>query len=257
MSSSVDTMFRLDGKVAIVTGASRGIGEAIARSYAALGAKVVVVARKPEGVQAVVDAIHAAGGAAIGLPSHLGRPEDVQALVPQVLDAFGRIDILVNNAATNPTFGPTLYTEVSVFDKIMDVNVKGPFLLANAVQPIMAEQKSGSIINMSSMAGISPEPGLGIYSVSKAALISLTKVQAKEWGPVGIRANAVCPGLIKTKFSRALWESDEILKRTLEQQALPRLGEPEDVVGLCVFLASDASSYCTGGVYTVDGGYTI
>jgi len=153
-------------------------------------------------------------------------------------------------------FGPLLMTDSNVFDKIMDVNVKGPFELCKLAQPVMMERGGGSIINISSIGGISPEHMLGIYSVSKAALISLTKVMAKEWGSAGIRANVICPGLIKTKFSKALWSNEDMLKKITGGIPLPRMGAPEEIAGLATFLASSASSYCTGGVYTADGGYT-
>ena len=249
--------FRLDGRVAIVTGASKGIGEAIARAFGEAGARVVVSSRKQEAVDEVAHAIAAAGGEAIGVAANVGRPGEAEQLVERTVAHWGGVDVLVNNAAVNPVFGPVLEADDAVFDKIMAVNVKGPLAAARAAYASMQARGRGSMINVSSIGGVSPEPGLGLYSVSKAALVSLTKVLAQEWGAAGVRANVICPGLIQTKFSEALWGNERILKHTLAQQALPRVGQPEDVAGLALFLASDAGAYCTGGVYTVDGGYLI
>jgi dehydrogenase/reductase SDR family protein 4 len=172
------------------------------------------------------------------------------------VSAAGGLQIIVNNAAANPVFGPVQDTSDEAFDKIIAVNVKGHFALATTALPHL-QAHGGSIINMASIGGVSPEHGLGIYSMSKAALISLTQVMAREWGPMGVRANAICPGLIKTDFSQALWKDDKLVSRFIKTQPIPRLGEPEDIAGLALFLASDASGYCTGGVYMADGGYTI
>ena len=193
----------------------------------------------------------------MALPCHMGSADDIQNLVAATVREFGGIDIVVNNAATNPVFGPVLNTDDSNFDKIMDVNVKGPFRLMKAVQPVMEQRGGGSIINISSVGGLSPEPFLGIYSVSKAALISLTKVAAKEWGPARIRVNVICPGLVQTKFSAAIWQNEDILNHAIGTLPLGRMAQPDELAGMAVFLASDAASYCTGGVYTVDGGHTI
>ncbi len=249
-------LFDLTDKVAIITGASKGIGKAIAHALGAHGARVVVSSRNQEAVDEVAVELSSAGIEARGIAAHMGERENIQQLVDHTVQEFGGVDILINNAATNPIFGPLLMTDQGAFDKIMQVNVKGPFELSKLVQPIMMERGGGSIINVSSIGGISPEHMLGIYSVSKAAMISLTKVMAKEWGGAGIRVNAICPGLIKTKFSQALWSNEHMLKMLTDKLPLPRMGLPEEVTGLAVFLASGASSYCTGGVYTVDGGYT-
>jgi dehydrogenase/reductase SDR family protein 4 len=163
----------------------------------------------------------------------------------------------VNNAAANPIFGPIADADGSAFDKIMNINVKGPFELAKKCYPFMKEKKAGSIINISSIGGLRPEPGLGIYSVSKAALISLTKVMAKEWGEDNIRANVICPGLIKTKFSEALWSNDKIMHTMMKMLPIKRVGTPEEIAALALYLASDASAYSTGSVFTADGGFTI
>jgi NAD(P)-dependent dehydrogenase (short-subunit alcohol dehydrogenase family) len=247
----------LNDKVAIVTGASKGIGEAIVRLYAAHGAKVVVSSRKQEAVDAVAQSIREAGGDAIGIEAHMGKMDSIKSLVDKTLEHYGRIDIIVNNAATNPVFGAVENCDESAFDKIMDVNVKGCFELAKLALPSMKANKSGSIINMSSIGGLKPEPGLGIYSVSKAALVMLTKVMAKEWGRHNIRANAICPGLIKTKFSQALWQNEQVSDHFMKNLPIARLGSPEDIARLSLFLASDASSYSTGGVFTSDGGFLV
>jgi dehydrogenase/reductase SDR family member 4 len=247
-------LFSLEGKVAIVTGASKGIGEAIVKLYAAAGAKVVVSSRKLEAVEPIAHAIRSEGGEAIAVACHAGNIADIVNLVEVTVKHFGTIDILVNNAATNPVFGPVVNTSEDAFDKIMNVNVKGPFELAKKAYPFMKQKKSGSVINISSIGGLRPEPGLGIYSVSKAALISLTKVMAKEWGEDNIRANVICPGLIKTKFSEALWSNEAILKYYLKQTPLGRIGEPQEIANLALFLASDASTYSTGAMFMADGG---
>lgn len=254
---SLRSKFDLTGKVAIVTGASKGIGEAIALGLAEFGAKVVVSSRKQEAVESVAQAIRKAGGEAAAIAAHVGDMDQARALVDQTIKQFGGVDILVNNAATNPVFGPVINSDEAVFDKIMDVNVKGPFELAKRCFPSMQERGGGSIINISSIGGISPEPLLGIYSVSKTALLSLTKVLAAEWGPARIRVNAICPGLVKTKFSRALWETDEILKKFTDELPLRHMAQPDEIAPLAVFLAGEGAGYCTGGVFVADGGHTI
>jgi dehydrogenase/reductase SDR family member 4 len=253
----MNSTFDLTGKVAVITGASKGIGEAIAQLYGSAGAQVVVSSRKQEAVDSVARSINDAGGKAKAIACNMGDMNDVQKLITETITAFGRIDILVNNAATNPTFGPVIETNEAAFDKIMNVNVKGPFEIAKKAYPFMKDKKSGSIINISSVGGIRPEAGLGIYSMSKAALISLTKVMAKEWGDDNIRANVICPGLIKTKFSEALWSNDKIMHTMMKMLPIKRVGTPEEIAALALFLGSDASAYCTGSVFTADGGFTI
>lgn len=250
-------IFSLEGKVALVTGASKGIGEAIAQYLAAYGAKVVVNSRKQEAVDEVAQAICTEGGEAIGVAGQVGNIEDCQKIFDATMSAYGRLDILINNAATNPVFGPVENTDERAFNKIMEVNVKAPFELAKMCLPVMQANGGGSIINISSIGGVSPEPMLGIYSVSKAALISLTKVMATEWGKYNIRANVICPGLIQTKFSEALWSNDKILSKMLKELPLSKVGQPEEIASLALFLASNASGYCTGSVFTADGGYLI
>ncbi len=257
MTANPRELFDLKGKVAIVTGASKGIGEAIARGLAAFGARVVLSSRKLESVEAVARSIREQGGETIAVAVHMGDRTAIRALMDRTCETFGGIDIVVNNAATNPVYGPLLQTEDSVFEKIMAVNVQGPLELAKLAHPQMQRRGGGSIINISSVGGLRPEPQLGLYSVSKAALISLTKVMAQEWGRDHIRANVICPGLVRTKFSAALWQNEQVCKEFVRTLPLGRIAEPEEMVGLALFLASPASSYCTGGVYLADGGHTL
>ena len=252
----IQPLFQLDNKVAIVTGASKGIGEAMARGLAEFGAKVVISSRKRESVDAVAESFQNDGLEAIAIAANMGNVEEAQTLIDQTVDAYGGIDIIINNAAANPVFGPIQNTEERAFDKILDVNLKGPFELCKKAYPILKQRGGGSIINISSIGGLTPERGIGIYSVSKAGLINLTKVMAQDWGADNIRVNAICPGLIKTKFSEALWGNEPILERFLQHIPLNRVGTSDDVAGLAVYLASDAAAYCTGGVYLIDGGYT-
>jgi NAD(P)-dependent dehydrogenase (short-subunit alcohol dehydrogenase family) len=252
----IQPLFQLDNKVAIVTGASKGIGEAMARGLAEFGAKVVISSRKRESVDAVAESFQNDGLEAIAIAANMGNVEEAQTLIDQTVDAYGGIDIIINNAAANPVFGPIQNTEERAFDKILDVNLKGPFELCKKAYPILKQRGGGSIINISSIGGLTPERGIGIYSVSKAGLINLTKVMAQDWGADNIRVNAICPGLIKTKFSEALWGNEPILERFLQQIPLNRVGTSDDIAGLAVYLASDAAAYCTGGVYLIDGGYT-
>lgn len=250
-------LFRLDGKVALITGASKGIGACMAHFFAAQGAAVVINSRKQEELDAVAATIVAAGGSCTGIAGNAGDLGACKTLVEQTVALYGGIDILVNNAASNPVFGPVLDTEEWAFDKIMDVNLKAPFELGKLVHPILKARGGGSIINVSSVAGHTPDPGLGMYSVSKAALNMLTRVCAKEWGPDGIRVNAICPGLIKTKFSEALWSNEKWLHHFVKQAPIARMGTVEEMAALALFLASPASGYCTGTLFTADGGLTI
>jgi NAD(P)-dependent dehydrogenase (short-subunit alcohol dehydrogenase family) len=257
MDESIKQRFDLTGKVAVVTGASKGIGEAIARGLGEFGATVVVSSRRLEAVESVAAQLRASGMQASALAAHMGDMEQARALVDAVVARHGGLDIIVNNAATNPVFGPMMNADESVFQKIMAVNVQGPLELCKRAVPVMRSRGGGSIINIASVGGLNPERMLGLYSVSKSALISLTKVMAKEWGGMGIRANAICPGLIKTKFSQALWQNEQVLKQALAMAPINRIGMPQDLAGLAIFLASDAASYCTGGVFVADGGLTI
>jgi dehydrogenase/reductase SDR family member 4 len=249
--------FNLSGKVAIITGSSKGIGKAIAKGLAEQGAQVVISSRNQEACDEVAIAFNEEGLKAIGIACHIGKEDQRKNLVDKTIAAFGRIDILVNNAAINPVYGPIEEFSPEIFDKIMDVNVKAPWSLSNLVLPHFQANKNGSIINIASVEALTPGLGLGIYSTSKAAILMLTKNQAKEWGKFGVKANAICPGLIKTKFSAALWQNEKILSKV--EKALPssRMGLPKEMVGLACLLASDAGNYMTGGVYTADGGYMI
>lgn len=249
--------FNLNGKVALITGASKGIGEAIARYFAASGAAVVINSRKQEELDKVAQSIQETGGKCIGIAGNAGDIDACKILINKTVELYGGIDILVNNAASNPVFGPVVNSEEWAFDKIMNVNVKAPFELGKLVHPIMKERGGGSVINISSIAGITPDPGLGLYSVSKAALNMLTKVTAKEWGADGIRVNAICPGLIKTKFSEALWQDEKWLNRFVKMAPISRMGTVDEIAALALFLAAPASGYCTGTLFTADGGVTI
>jgi len=249
--------FDLSGQVAIVTGASKGIGAAIAHALAAHGAKVIVSSRKQVAVDAVAEEIRTKGGTATGIECHVGHTEQLHNLVNKTVDLYGGIDILVNNAATNPVFQPISEATEEIFDKIMHVNVKACMTLANLCYNKMLQRGAGSIINIASVEGLKPSFGLGLYSVSKAALIMLTKSQAKEWGKHNIRSNAICPGLIKTKFSQALWMDEKTLKQFEGHLPMQRIAQPEEIIGLALYLASSASSYTTGSVHTADGGYMV
>jgi NAD(P)-dependent dehydrogenase (short-subunit alcohol dehydrogenase family) len=253
----ISKQFNLAGKVAIITGSSKGIGKAIAKGLAENAAQVVISSRSQEACDAVAKELRAAGLKAIGIACHIGKAAQRENLVAQTMEAFGRIDILVNNAAINPVFGPIEEVDPAIFDKIMEVNVKAPWSLSNLVLPHLQAHKNGSIINIASVEALTPGFGLGIYSTSKAAILMLSKNQAKEWGKHGVRVNAICPGLIKTKFSAALWQNEKILGKIQKTLPSQRMGMPEEMVGLACLLASDAGSYMTGGVYTADGGYMI
>lgn len=253
----ISNSFLLKNKVAIVTGASKGIGKSIAKAFGQQGAKLIIVSRKEEAVNETANEFQKEGINAVAVATHMGDFEQIKKLVNKTVETFGGIDIVVNNAAINPVFGPILEADIPVFNKIMDVNVKGPLELCKLAYPFMKENGGGSIINISSIEGLTPGLGLGLYSISKATLIALTKVLAKEWGIDNIRANVICPGLVQTKFSEALTSNEKILKMVMSKQALPKLATPEDIAGLALFLASEASSFCTGSIYTADGGYTI
>jgi len=247
----------LKNKVALVTGASKGIGEAIALTLAAHGAKVVVNSRKQEEIDKVTNMIRSSGGTSLAIAGNAGDAVTCKSLIDQTVSNYGGLDILVNNAAANPTYGPVAETPEWAYDKIMAINVKAPFELAKLAYAEMKKRGGGSVINMSSIAGDTPDPGLGIYSVSKAALNMLTKVMAKEWAPDNIRVNAICPGLIKTKFSQAIWQDETMLKRFMKQVPMGRMGTVEEIAALALFLSSDISGYCTGTMFYADGGTII
>ena len=248
------TCFSLDGKIALINGGSRGIGAAIAEGFAEHGATVIVASRKKEGVDAVAERINAAGGTATAMACHAGKPDQVTALFERVRSEYGRLDVLVNNAATNPYFGPIINAPESAYDKTFEVNCKGYFLMAQQAARMMVDQGGGSIINLASIEGISPSPMMGVYSMTKAAVIMLTKAMAKELGGSHVRCNCVCPGLTETHFAKVLIETPEIHERYVANAPMGRHAQPEEMVGAVLYLASDAASYTTGAVITVDGG---
>ena len=248
-------LFDLDGKIAFVSGASRGIGEAIAKLLAQQGAHVIVSSRKLEGCQPVADAIIAEGGKATAIACHIGEMEQISQTFARIRADFGRIDILVNNAATNPQFCNVLDTDLSAFQKTVDVNIRGYFFMSVEAGKLMRDHGGGSIINVASINGVSPGVFQGVYSMTKAAVINMTKVFAKECAQYGIRCNALLPGLTDTKFASALVSNDAILKTALQQIPLKRVARPEEMAGAVLYLASDASTYTTGVSLNVDGGY--
>jgi NAD(P)-dependent dehydrogenase (short-subunit alcohol dehydrogenase family) len=247
--------FSLAGKVAIVTGGSRGIGRSIAVALAEAGADVCVAARKVEALEESVAAVRATGRKGLAVPTNVRDMDALQNLVNETKSQLGRIDILVNNAATNPVFGPIANIDERAWDTTMNTNVKSAFFLSKMVREAIKEHgEGGSIINVSSTGGFRASGGLGTYSVSKAAIIMLTQVCAKEWGVDGIRVNCIAPGLIKTEFSRALWDNEAVLKNSLTQSPLRRIGDPDEMAGACVYFASQASSFTTGQTLVLDGG---
>ena len=249
--------FSLAGKVAIVTGSSRGIGRASAELLARLGARVVVSSRKEEACRPVAEAIVAAGGEAIVIPCNISRKTEVEALVAGTRERLGSIDVLVCNAAVNPTYGPMGSLTDEAFDKIMGSNVKSNLWLTNLVIPQMAERGGGAVVIVSSIAGIRGTQMIGGYGISKAADFALARNLAVEWGPRNVRVNCVAPGLVKTDFARALWEDPQKLAERNAGTPLRRIGEPHEIAPVVAFLACDASSFITGQVVVADGGVTI
>ena len=247
--------FRLDGKRAIVTGASRGIGRAIALAMAEAGADLALVSRRREGLLEVAREVEAFGRRAIVLPCHVGRTDEVRATVVEATRELGGLDVLVNNAGTNPLMTPIAELDERAWDKIFDVNLKGPFVACQeAAKSFRANGVAGSIVNVASVGGLDVAPGLGAYCVSKAGLVSLTQVLARELGSIGVRANAIAPGLVATRMAEALLTNPAIRDPAVARAALRRHAEPEEIAGAAVFLASDASSYMTGQTLVLDGG---
>lgn len=254
---SVQRIFDLSGKVALITGASRGIGEAIAVAYAKAGAKVVIASRKQADLEGVAQGIQDAGGEALAMAAHTGDMAAIQAAVEKAISTYGDIDVVVNNAATNPHFGPILTAEESHWDKILDVNVKGYFRVVKACVDGMKRRGGGKVINMASVAGLEPQSMMGVYSVSKAAVLMLTKVLAAELAPFNIQVNAIAPGFVKTKFSSMLWQTPQINEAIIQRIPQKRMAEPEEIAGLAVYLASPASSFVTGSTFSIDGGQLV
>jgi len=247
-------MFDLSGKVALITGASRGIGEATARLLARHGARVVVASRKLDACEKVAADIRKQGGDAVAMACHIGAMDQIEALFAGIDEKFGRLDILVNNAAANPYYGHILDTDLAAFDKTVEVNIRGYFFMSIEAGKRMRKQGGGAIVNVASVNGVRPGPMQGIYSITKAAVINMTQSFAKECGQFNIRVNALLPGLTRTKFASALTENEQARDYYLKFVPLGRMAEPEEMAGSVLFLVSDASSYTTGSCITADGG---
>lgn len=254
----MDTSYlSLAGKIALVTGGSRGIGKEIALTFADAGADVAISSRKQAALDDVAAEIRAKGRRALAVAAHNREPEDLRQLVERVKAEFGRIDILVNNAATNPVMAMLVDTDEKVFDTIMNTNLKGYFLLSQMVARMMIEQGGGTILNISSVGGISPDKGLGIYCISKAAINMLTRAMAIELGDYNIRVNALAPGVVQTRFSQALWSNEALMQQEMQHMPLKRIAQPQEVAHMALTMVSDASSYITGQVIVMDGGGSV
>ena len=249
-------LFDLSGKIALVSGASRGIGESIARLLAEQGAHVIVSSRKQEDCELVASSIRENGDSAEAVACHVGNMDDIQAIFSHIREAHGRLDICVNNAATNPYFGHVLDTDLGAFNKTVEVNVRGYFFMSIEAGKLMREQGSGAIVNTASINALQPGPMQGIYSITKAAVVNMTRVFAKECGPLGIRCNALLPGLTRTKFAGALFDNEDIYKEAVRTIPMGRHAEPDEMAGTVLYLVSDASSYTNGEIIVVDGGLT-
>jgi NAD(P)-dependent dehydrogenase (short-subunit alcohol dehydrogenase family) len=250
----------LEGKVCLVTGGSRGIGEAIARTFAAHGARVAIAARKADGVAAVADSIASEHGAdrVLGVPAHAGKEDECARLVEEVCDRFGRVDVLVNNAGTNPYFGAMLDVEMGAWDKTFETNLKGYFWCAREVaRRCIARDAPGSIVNIASIAGLVASPLQGVYAATKAAIVSMTKTLAVELAGVNIRVNSIAPGLIDTRLASGIVQNDELLRHVIDRTPMRRYGSPDEIAGGALYLASDAASFLTGHTLVIDGGMTI
>jgi NAD(P)-dependent dehydrogenase (short-subunit alcohol dehydrogenase family) len=248
--------FQLNERVAIVTGGSRGLGSAIGEGLAEQGARVVLSSRKQQDLDREADRINQRfPDSAVAMAAHAGREDDLRTLVDQTMERFGRIDILVNNAGTNPYFGPLIDAEVGVWDKTFEVNLRGYFILTKLVYRAWMEEHGGAVLNIASTGGLRPSVGLGVYDVTKAGVVMLTRQLARELGGK-VRVNCIAPGLFKTRFAEALWSNETILQRVVQSNPFGRIGKPEEIAGAAVFLVSDASSYVNGQVLVVDGGGT-
>ena len=250
-------LFNLTGKIALVTGASRGIGESIAKLLAEQGAHVIVSSRKLDDCQLVADAIISDGGSAEALACHVGNMDDISNCFAHIKQAHGKLDILINNAATNPYFGDILDTDLGAYTKTVDVNIRGYFFMCVEGGKLMRNNGGGSIVNTASINALKPGPMQGIYSISKAAVVNMTQAFAKECGRHNIRVNALLPGLTKTKFAGALFSNEEMYKNAIKTIPLHRHAVPDEMAGTVLYLASDASSYTTGECIVVDGGLTL
>jgi NAD(P)-dependent dehydrogenase (short-subunit alcohol dehydrogenase family) len=246
--------FSLKNKLALITGASRGIGEAIALTFAEYGARCILVSRNLEGLQAVVEKIETASGQAEAMVCHTGTMDQIDKLFDEVGKKYGRLDILVNNAATNPYFGEMIDADEGVWDKTNQVNLKGPFFMIKAAARLMEQSGGGSIVNVASINGMRPVPMQGIYSITKAGLISMTRAYAIELAPKKIRVNALLPGLTETKFAKVLIETDWIYEHALQGIPLKRHAQPDEMAGAALYLVSDAASFTTGTTIVCDGG---
>lgn len=250
-------LFDLTGKVALITGSSRGIGRAIAETMAAFGAKVVVSSRKAEACEEVRDAIVKKGGQAVVIPCNIGTKEGLQRLVDETKAAYGPVDVLVCNAAVNPHFGPSQEIPDSAFDKIMGSNIRSNHWLCQMTIPDMAARGGGAVVLVSSIGGLKGSQMLGAYGISKAADMQMARNLAVEWGPKNVRVNCIAPGIVRTDFAKALWENPAIYANTISTYPLRRIGEPNEIAGAAVFLASAAGSFMTGQTIVIDGGSTI
>lgn len=250
-------LFRLDGKVAVITGSTRGIGKAIAEAMAEAGAKVVISSRKADVCDRVAAEINKSGGEAIAVPCNISHKEQLQALVDKTKAHWGQIDILVCNAAANPHFGPSTTISDEAFDKTLHNNIRANHWLCNMVIPEMAQRGDGAVIIVSSVGGLKGTGTLGAYAITKAADMQLARNLAVEWGPRNVRVNCLAPAIIRTDFARALWENPEIYKQAVSTYPLRRIGEPHEVAGAAVFLAAPAGNFITGQTIVIDGGVTI
>ena len=249
-------MLNLAKKTAIVSGGSKGIGKAIAMKLAQAGANVVICSRRKENLDSAVNEAESNGLTFVPIECNTSNKESIQSVVDYTIEKFDKVDVLVNNAAANPYYGPILNSEDSHWDKIFDVNVKGYFNFAKACSKTMIANNSGKIINVASIAAKTPLEGLGVYNISKAAVVMLTKVLAKELGEHNINVNTLAPGLIKTDFSKALWENEDTHNKIVKSIPQGKMGSPDDISGMALYLASEASDFVTGSVFTVDGGIT-
>lgn len=257
MATHMSTTLNLQGKVALVTGGGRGIGKAITQRLAAAGANVVIASRKMENLEATAREFAALPGKIVPIACHVGRKDQVENLVKETEARLGPVDILVNNSATNIGQGPALNADDEMLDKMIEVNIKSAFRLVRLIVPSMIERKrGGTIINIASIAGLRPQPGGLLYSFTKAGLLMMTRSWAQEFGPFNIRVNAIAPGLIQTEFSEFFWKSETARGQFEKFTPLHRIGQPEEIAGMALYLASDEASFVTGQVMVVDGGFT-